>query len=246
MNTHNYNYITYYNTKLTSIAIILFLFYLILYLIHVVYTNDEWSMEHVWDMKQLTTKNDDYQRRLKEIQKEGEVLDMIRRSKRLALSSREQKMIRLREENSILRQQLEVSCQETTQTRRHALRYIQQVNSSLKETQQILQDVMESHQQEMRRSNARLQETQSQSQETQARLQETQSESQETQARLQETQAQLQETQAQLQETLAHLQVTQAQLQETQIQLQEIQIQIQVCLLVIIDNYCHLNVPILV
>ena len=104
------------------------------------YTNDEWSLERVWNMTQLTTNNDDYQRRLKEIQKEGEVLNMIKRSERLALSSGEQEeeMTRLREENSILKIQLEESQQETTETRRQA-------NSSLKETQQTLQDVMESH-----------------------------------------------------------------------------------------------------
>ena len=126
------------------------------------YTNDEWSLEHVWNMTQLTTKNDDYQRRLKEIQKEGEALDVIRKSEHLALSSGEQEeeMIRLREENSILKIQLEESRQETTQTRRQA-----------KETQQTFQDIMESHQKEMRRSNTRLQEVQVQLQETQAQLQ---------------------------------------------------------------------------
>ena len=130
------------------------------------YTNDEWLVEHVWNMTQLTTNNDGYQRRLKEIQKEGEVLDMIKRSEHLALSSGEQEeeMIRLREENSILKIQLEESQQETTETRRQA-------NSSLKETQQTLQDVMESHQQEMRGSNTRLQEVQAQLQETQAQTQ---------------------------------------------------------------------------
>ena len=124
-------------------------------------------------MTQLTTNNDDYQRRLKEIQKEGEVLNMIKRSERVALSSGEQEeeMTRLREENSILKIQLEESQQETTETRRQA-------NSSLKETQQTLQDVMESHQQEMRRSNTRLQEVQVQLQETQAQLQETQAQTQ--------------------------------------------------------------------
>ena len=126
------------------------------------YTNDEWSVEHVWNMTQLTTNNDDYQRRLKEVQKEGEVLNMIKRSEHLALSSGEQEeeMIRLTEEISILKIQLEESRQETTQTRRQA-----------KETQQTLQDVMESHQQEMRRSNTRLQEVQVQLQETQAQTQ---------------------------------------------------------------------------
>ena len=120
------------------------------------YTNDEWLVEHVWNMTQLTTNNDDYQRRLKEIQKEGEVHDMIKRSEHLALSSgeEEEEMIQLREENSILKIQLEESRQETTQTRREA-----------KET---LQDVMESHQQEMKRSNTRLQ---VQLQETQAQTQ---------------------------------------------------------------------------
>ena len=129
------------------------------------YTNDEWLVEHVWDMTQLTTNNDVYQRRLKEIQKKGEVLSMIKRNEHLALSSGEQEeeLIRLREENSILKIQLEASRQETNQTRRQA-----------KETQQTLQDVMESHQQEMRRSNTRLQEEQVQLQETQVQLQETQ------------------------------------------------------------------------
>ena len=133
------------------------------------YTNDEWLVCHVWDMTQLTTNNDDYQRRLKEIQKEGEVLNMIKRSERLALSSGEQEeeLIRLREENSILKIQLEASRQETNQTRRQA-----------KETQQTLQEVMETHQHEMRQSNTRLQEVQIQLQETQAQLQETQAQTQ--------------------------------------------------------------------
>ena len=151
------------------------------------YTNDEWLVELVWNMTQLTTNNDDYQRRLKEMQKEGEALDMIKRSEHLALSSGEQEeeMIRLREDNSILKIQLEELHQETTQTRKQA-----------KET---LQDVMESRQQEMRRSNTRLQETQAQLQETQAQLQETQAQLQESQAQLQEVQVQLQETQAETQ-----------------------------------------------
>ena len=151
------------------------------------YTNDEWLAEHVWDMTQLTTNNDDYQRRLKKIQKEGEVLDMIKRSEHLALSSgeREEEMIRIIEDNSILKIQLEESRQETNQTRRQA-----------KETQQTLQDVMD-HQQEMRRSNTRLQEVQVQLQETQAQLQ----------VQLQETQGQLQNTQAQLQESQVETQV---------------------------------------
>ena len=128
------------------------------------YTNNEWSLEHVWDMTQLTSSNDDYQRRLKEVQKEGDELDMIR-SEHLALSSGEQgeEMIRLRDEIRILKIQLEESRQETTQTRRQA-----------KETQRILQDVMEIHQQEMRQSNTILQEVQDQLQETQAHLPETQ------------------------------------------------------------------------
>ena len=133
------------------------------------YTNDEWLVEHVWGMTQLTINNDDYQRRLKEIQKEGEVLNMIRKSEHLALTSGEQEeeMIRLREENSILKIQLEELHQETTQTRRQA-----------KETQQTLQDVIDSHQQEMRRSNTRLQEVQVQLQEVQVQLQETQAQTQ--------------------------------------------------------------------
>ena len=89
-------------------------------------------MEHVWDMKQLTTKNDDYQRI---------------RSGHIALSSGEQEeeMIRLREENIILCQQLEESHQE-----------VRRSNIRLQETQ------------------VQLQETQAQLQETQAQLQETQ------------------------------------------------------------------------
>ena len=126
------------------------------------YTNDEWLVEHVWDMTELTTNNDVYQRRLKEIQKEGPVLAMIKKSEHIALSSGEQEeeLIRARDEIRILKIQLEESRQETTQIRRQA-----------KETQQTLQDVMETHQQEMRRSNTRLQ---VQIEETQAQLQETQ------------------------------------------------------------------------
>ena len=96
------------------------------------YTNDEWSLEHVWNMTQLTSSNDDYQRRLKEIQKEGEVLNMIRRSEHLALSSgeHEEVMIRLREENIILHQQLEESQQEVTRC-----------NTRLQKTQVQLQEI---------------------------------------------------------------------------------------------------------
>ena len=139
------------------------------------YTNNEWSLEHVWDMTQLTSSNDDYQRRLKEVQKEGDELDMIR-SEHLALSSGEQgeEMIRLREENSILHRQLEESHQVITEIRKQAQRDVQQVNRSLKETKQTLQDVEECHQQETRRSNTRLQETQAQLQEMQDQLQDIQ------------------------------------------------------------------------
>ena len=69
---------------------VFYLLLYLLYLIHVVFTNNEWLLKHVWNMTQLTANNDDYQRRLKEIQKEGEVLDMIRRSEHLDLSSGEQ------------------------------------------------------------------------------------------------------------------------------------------------------------
>ena len=67
-------------------------------------------MENVWNMTQLTTQNDVYQRRLKAIQK---TVGMIK-SEHLALSSGEQEeeMIRLREEIRILKQQLEDSPQE--------------------------------------------------------------------------------------------------------------------------------------
>ena len=100
-------------------------------------------MEHVWNMTQLSTKRDDYQRRLKGVQKEGEVLDIIR-SECLVLSSGKQKeeMTRLREENSILKEQLDDSQQEITQTRMQAERDIQQVSIILKKTQQTLQNVM--------------------------------------------------------------------------------------------------------
>ena len=104
------------------------------------FTNDEWLVEHVWDMTQLTINNDDYQRRLKEIQKEGEVLDMIKRSENLALSSGEQEeeMIRLREENIILHQQLEESQQEVirSNTRQHEIQVqLQKTQAQLQETQ---------------------------------------------------------------------------------------------------------------
>ena len=130
------------------------------------HTNDEWLVEHVWNITQFTTNNDGYLRRLKEIQKEGNVLDMIRKSKHQFLLSGEEdkETIQLRGEVNILHQQLEESQQETTQTRR-------QSNSNLKETLQTLQDVMESHQQEMKRSNTRLQEVQVKLQETQVQLQ---------------------------------------------------------------------------
>ena len=105
------------------------------------YTNNEWSVENVWNMTQLTTQNDVYQRRLKAIQKEE---GMIRRSEHLALSSGEQEeeMIRLREEIRILKQQLEDSQQE-----------VRRSNATLKETQ------------------VQLQEMQAQSQETQIQVQ---------------------------------------------------------------------------
>ena len=96
------------------------------------FTNNEWLLKHVWNMTQLTTNNDDYQRRLKEIQKEGEMLDMIRKSEHLALSSgeHEEEMIRLREENIILRQQLEESHQEMRRS-----------NTRLQETQVQLLEI---------------------------------------------------------------------------------------------------------
>ena len=89
------------------------------------YTNNEWSVENVWNMTQLTTQNDVYQRRLKAIQKE---VGMI---KHLALSSGEQEeeMIQLREEIGILKQQLEDSQQE-----------VRRSNATLKEMQVQLQE----------------------------------------------------------------------------------------------------------
>ena len=85
------------------------------------YTNDEWSLKHAWNM---TTQYDDYQRRLL-------AFDLIRKSERLSLSSGEQEeeMIRLRGEKSLLNQQLEVLCQEARQS-----------NTRLQETQVQLQD----------------------------------------------------------------------------------------------------------
>jgi len=46
-------------------------------------------VEHVWNMKQLSTKNDDYQRKVEEIKRKDEVFDITRRSEHLALSSGE-------------------------------------------------------------------------------------------------------------------------------------------------------------
>ena len=105
------------------------------------YTNDEWSVENVWNMTQLTTQNDVYQRRLKAIQKE---VGMIRRNEHLALSSGEQEgeMIRMREEIRILKQQLGDSQQE-----------VRRSNATLQET------------------HVQLRETQAQSQESQIRVQ---------------------------------------------------------------------------
>ena len=102
------------------------------------YTNDEWLVEHVWDMTQLTTNNYDYQKRLKEIQKEGEVLHMIKRNEHLALSSGEQEeeMVRLREENIMLHQQLEESQQEV----RRSNRRLQETQVQLRETQVQLRE----------------------------------------------------------------------------------------------------------
>ena len=111
------------------------------------HSNDELSLVHVWNM---TTQYDDYQRRLKEIQGEGEVFNIIR-SEHLALSLEEQEeeMIRLREEISILKQQLEESRQKVRQSK-----------TRLQETQVQLQE-----------TQVRLQETQDQLQKTQVQTQ---------------------------------------------------------------------------
>ena len=108
------------------------------------YTNDEWSLKHAWNM---TTQYDDYQRRLL-------AFNLIRKSERLALSSGEQEdeMIRLRGEKSLLNQQLEVLHHE-----------VRQSNTRLQETQVQLQE-----------TQAKLQETKVRLQETQVQLQETQ------------------------------------------------------------------------
>ena len=104
------------------------------------YTNDEWSMEHVWNM---TTQYDDYQRRLKEIQREGEVFDVIK-SEHLPLSSekQEEEMIQLREEINIPKQKLEESRQKVGQSKTRLQEtqvQLQKTQVQLKETQDQLQ-----------------------------------------------------------------------------------------------------------
>ena len=67
------------------------------------------------------------------------------------------------------------------------------------ETERILQEVIESHQQEMQHSNTRHQETQSRLDETESQLQQTQSQLQETQVQLQHAQQKFQDSQQQTQ-----------------------------------------------
>ena len=73
----------------------------------------------------------------------------------------------LRDENFTLARKLEESRQQITEIQKQA-------NSSLKENQRILQDVMEQHQQEIKQSNTRLQETQSQLQQANTGVQQLQ------------------------------------------------------------------------
>ena len=83
-----------------------------------------------------------------------------------------------------------------------------------KETERSLQEVIESHLQEIHQSNTRHQKTQSWLDETDSQLKETQVQLQASDTRLQETQSQLEETQSQLQETQVQLQHAQQNIQD--------------------------------
>ena len=172
------------------------------------YTNAKWCVENIWNSEEMITNREYLQRRMTEIQREEEVLMRDRSVPRVLLPNRDQveDLARLRDENFTLARQLEESRQQITDIQK-------QSNSSLKENQRILQDVIEQHQQEIKQYNTRLQETQSQLRESDTRLQEMQSQLRESDTRLQETQSQLQETQSRLQQAFTGTQEMQHQIQ---------------------------------
>ena len=83
----------------------------------------------------------------------------------------EEEMVRLRDENQILSQQLEESKQEIIQTRKQAQRDINQSNSTLNKTQQALEYIMDNYQQEINQSLTRLQKTKVELRDTQVQVQ---------------------------------------------------------------------------
>ena len=198
------------------VIIIMFEVIIILLYCIIVSTNDKWCVENIWNSEEMITNREYLQRRMTEIQREEEVLLRDRSVPRALLPSQDQveDLAHLRDENFTLAQQVEELRQQITEIQN-------QPNSSLKENQRILQDVMEQHQQEIKQSNTRLQKAQSQLQESDTRLQETQSQLQESDTRLQETQSQLQESDTRLQDTQVQLQLTQQDSQQ--------QIQVMVC-----------------
>ena len=198
------------------------------------YTNDKWCVENIWNSEEMITNREYLQRRMTEIQREEEVFMGERSFPRELLASQDQfeDLAHLRDENFTLARQLEELRQQITDIQKQA-------NSSLKENQRILQDVIEQYQQEIIQSNTRLQETQSQLQESDTRLQESDTRLQKAQSQLQESDTRLQETLSQLQESDTRLQETQSQLQESDTRLQaqlqltqqdsQQQIQVMVC-----------------
>ena len=151
------------------------------------YSNDKWCVENIWNSEEMITNREYLQRRMTEIQRAEEVLMRDRSVPRALLPPLDQveDLAHLRDENFTLVRQLEDSRQQIIQIQKQA-------NSSLKENQRILQDVMEQHQQEIKQSNTRLQETQSQLRESDTKLQETQSRLQEANTGTQEMQHQIQ------------------------------------------------------
>ena len=194
------------------------------------YTNDKWCVENIWNSEEMITNTEYLQRRMTEIQREEEVLMRDRSVPRALLPPQDQveDLAHLRDENFTLARQLEESRQQITEIQKQA-------NSSLKENQRILQDVMEQHQQEIKQSNTTLQETQSQLRESDTTLQETQSQLRESDTRLQETQSQLRESDTTLQETQSQLRETQSQLQQANTGAQQLQHQIQVIIIISVD-----------
>ena len=165
-------------------------------------------MENIWNSEEMITNREYLQRRMTEIQREEEVLMRDTSVPQALLPPQDQveDLAHLRDENFTLARQLEESQQQITEIQKQA-------NSSLKENQRILQDVMEQHQQDIKQSNTTLQETQSQLRESDTRLQETQSQLRESDTTLQETQSQLRETQSQLQQANTGAQQLQHQIQ---------------------------------